>query len=240
MRETVAELYQAYLHRLPSLGDMNFWSASGYSVAELEQGVANLIVNPLVGQSTQQKVSAVLSQVWGADKVTPALVQSNTDFINAGGSWGQLMHTLIASDKLKAGISNTDGSLNLIQTTSIADSGWSFDAGNDTLLGGAGNDTLIGGRGNDLLDGGDGADIALWYGQASNFEVRIVTTGTTKDVALIDTSSGEVDIIRNIEQLQIGGVNFDATRLESVANVEAYLATHTDHHLQVVLVGLGN
>jgi hypothetical protein len=59
-------------------------------------------------------------------------------------------------------------------------------------------------------------------------------------VALIDTSSGEVDIIRNIEQLQIGGVNFDATRLESVANVEAYLATHTDHHLQVVLVGLGN
>jgi hypothetical protein len=49
-----------------------------------------------------------------------------------------------------------------------------------------------------------------------------------------------VDIIRNIEQLQIGGVSFDSTRLESFANVEAYLATHADHQLQVVLVGLAH
>ena len=106
--------------------------------------------------------------------------------------------------------------------------------------GGAGNDTLIGGRGNDLLDGGDGTDSALWYGQAANFEVRIVTNGTTKDVALVDTSSGEMDIIRNIEQLQIGGVSFDSTTLESLANVEAYLAAHADHHLEIVLVGLAH
>ena len=66
----------------------------------------------------------------------------------------------------------------------------------------------------------------------------MVGNGTSKDVALLDTSSGEVDIIRNIEQLQIGGVNFDASRLGSLLSVEAYLASHTDHHLQVVLLGL--
>ena len=107
-------------------------------------------------------------------------------------------------------------------------------------MGGAGNDTLVGGHGNDVLDGGDGTDSAVWFGTGANFEVRVVGSGTAKDVALVDTSSGEVDIIRNIEQLQIGGVSFDATKLESVANVEAYLAAHTDHHLEVVLVGLGH
>jgi hypothetical protein len=240
MRETIAKLYQAYLHRLPSVDEMNFWSTYGMNAVELAQGVVNLIINPLVGQSTQQKVTAVLSQVWGADKVMPELVQIGVDHINAGGTWSRVMQVLISHNNLKGAITNTDGSLNLTQSWSLADSGWSSDTGADTLLGGAGNDTLVGGHGNDVLDGGDGTDSALWYGQASNFEVRIVGSGTAKDVALVDTSSGEVDIIRNIEQLQIGGVSFDSTRLESFANVEAYLATHADHQLQVVLVGLAH
>ena len=240
MRETVTELYHLLLNKLPTVEEMNFWSTLGYTVPQLEQGAANMLLKYVLDIPTQFQVKFVMEQLWGAGKVTDAQVQSNTNLINAGGSWGQLIDALIKSDNFKVSLLNADGSMTLTQVSSMADSGWAFDTGADTLLGGAGNDTLIGGRGNDLLDGGDGADIALWYGQASNFELRIVGSGTTKDVALVDTSSGEVDIIRNIEQLQIGGVNFDATRLESVANVEAYLATHTDHHLQVVLVGLGN
>jgi Ca2+-binding RTX toxin-like protein len=170
--------------------------------------------------------------------VTAELVQIGTDYIDAGGTWGRVMQVLIGHDNLKGSITNTDGSLNLIQRWNLADSGWSFDTGADTLLGGAGNDSLVGGHGNDVLDGGDGTDTAVWFGVAANFEVQVVGSGTSKDVALVDTFTGEVDIIRNIEQLQIGGVNFDATSLESLANVEAYLATHTDHHLEVVLVGL--
>ena len=150
------------------------------------------------------------------------------------------MQVLISHNNLKGTITNADGSLNLTQSWSLADSGWSSDTGADTLLGGAGNDTLVGGRGSDLLDGGDGVDTAVWFGTAANFEVKIVGSGATKDVALLDTFSGEVDIIRNIEQLQIGGVSFDSTRLESLASVDAYLASHTDHHLEVVLVGLAH
>ena len=238
MRETIAELYQAYLHRLPSVQEMNYWCTSGWTAADLDQGVANLIVNPLTGQSVQQKVTAVLSQIWGANKVTPELVHIGVDHINAGGTWGRVVQVLIGADTFKAGMLNTDGSMTLTQQWSLTDSGWSSDTGADTLLGGAGNDTLVGGHGNDVLDGGDGTDTAVWFGQAANFEVQIVGTGANKDVALVDKSSGEVDIIRNLEQLQIGGVNLDATKLETLANVEAYLASHTDHHLEVVLVGL--
>ena len=57
-------------------------------------------------------------------------------------------------------------------------------------------------------------------------------------MALLDTRSGDVDIIRNIEQLQIGGVSLSATALQNVAAVETWLTSHTDHHLEVVLVGL--
>jgi hypothetical protein len=240
MRETVTELYDLLLNKLPTMQEMNFWATSGYSVAQLEQGAANLLLKYVLDIPTQFQVKFVMEQLWGAGKVTDAQVQSNTSLINAGGSWGQLVDALIKSDNFKAGLLNADGSMTLTQVSSMADSGWAFDTGNDTLLGGAGNDALIGGRGNDLLDGGDGIDTAAWYGNAANFEVKIVTTGTTKDVALLDTSSGEVDIIRSIEQLQIGGVSFDSTTLESVATVEAYLATHTDHHLEVVLVGLAH
>jgi hypothetical protein len=238
MRETVTQLYHLLLNKLPTMQEMNLWATSGYTVPQLEQGAANLLLKYVLGFPTQFQVKFVMEQLWGAGKVTDAQIQSNTNLINAGGSWGQLVDALIKSDNFKAALLNADGSMTLTQSSSMADSGWAFDTGADTLLGGAGNDTLIGGRGNDVLDGGDGTDSALWFGQPANFEVRIVGSGTARDVALIDTSSGEVDIIRNIEQLQIGGVNFDATKLESLSNVEAYLVAHTDHHLQVVLVGL--
>ncbi|MCX7246569.1 MAG: VCBS domain-containing protein [Burkholderiales bacterium] len=240
MRETVTELYHLLLNKLPTMQEMNFWATSGYSVAQLEQGAANLLLKYVLDIPTQYQVKFVMEQLWGAGNVTNEQILSNTNLIIAGGSWGQLVDALIKSQNFKVSLLNADGSMTLTQVSSMADSGWAFDTAADTLLGGAGNDTLIGGRGSDLLDGGDGADSALWYGQAANFEVRIVTTGTTKDVALLDTSSGEVDIIRNIEQLQIGGVSFDSTKLESLANVEAYLATHTDHHLEIVLVGLAH
>jgi subtilisin-like proprotein convertase family protein len=238
MRETVTQLYHLLLNKLPTMQEMNLWATSGYTVPQLEQGAANLLLKYVLGFPTQFQVKIVMEQLWGAGKVTDAQIQSNTNLINAGGSWGQLVDALIKSDNFKAALLNADGSMTLTQISSMADSGWSFDMGADTLLGGAGNDTLIGGRGNDVLDGGDGTDSALWFGQPANFEVRIVGSGTARDVALVDTANGEVDIIRNIEQLQIGGVTFDATKLESLSNVEAYLAVHTDHHLQVVLVGL--
>ena len=238
MRETVTELYELLLYRLPTVEEMSFWCSAGYSVAELEEGAARMLSKYVLGLPIQYQVQFVMGQVWGADKVTDAQVQSNTNLLNTGGTWAQLIDTLIKHDNFKAVLLDVNGSMTLTQSSSLPEIGWSPDIGADTLLGGAGNDTLVGGRGNDVLDGGDGLDTALWFGTVANFEVKMVGNGTSKDVALLDTSSGEVDIIRNIEQLQIGGVNFDASRLGSLLSVEAYLASHTDHHLQVVLLGL--
>jgi Ca2+-binding RTX toxin-like protein len=238
MRETVTELYKLLFYKLPTVEEMNYWCSAGYSVAQLEEWGANMLLKYVLGLPTQYQVKFVMGQVWGADKVTDAQIQSSTNLLNAGGTWAQLIDTLINHDNFKAALLNADGSMTLTQSSSLSEIGWSSDTGADTLLGGAGNDTLVGGRGNDVLDGGDGTDIALWFGTAANFEVEILGSGANKDVALLNTSTGEVDIIRNIEQLQIGGVNFDATKLESLSNVETYLASHTDHHLQVVLLGL--
>ena len=240
MRETVTELYQLLLNKLPTVEEMNFWSTLGYTVPQLEQGAANMLLKYVLDIPTQYQVKFVMEQLWGAGNVTNEQILSNTNLIIAGGSWGQLVDALIKSDSFRAALLNADGSMTLTQLSSMADSGCSSDTGADTLLGGAGDDTLVGGHGNDVLDGGDGTDTAVWFGLTANFELKIVGSGMTKDVALLDTSSGEVDIIRNIEQLQIGGVSFDSTKLESLANVEAYLASHTDHHLEVVLVGVGH
>jgi Ca2+-binding RTX toxin-like protein len=186
----------------------------------------------------QFKVKTLLNQIWGADKVTADLLQIGTDYINAGGNYGRVVEVLVKHDNFRNGLLGVDGSMTLTQSWSLADSGWASDTGKDSLLGGAGNDTLVGGHGNDVLDGGDGVDTAVWFATAANFEVQIVGSGTSKDVALLDRASGELDILRNIEQLQIGGVNFDATKLQSLTNVEAYLSGHADHQLQAVLVGL--
>lgn len=235
----VAQLYQGVLHRLPTVDEMNYWSSAGSSAPELAQFAANFMLEPMAGHSTTQKVSAVLGRIWGADQVTPELVALGVEHIDTAGSWGRVMQLLVAHTNNKGSITNADGSLNLTQNWSLAEAGWSLDTGADTLLGGAGNDTLVGGRGNDVLDGGEGSDTAVWVGLAANWEVRMVGSGTALDVALFNRQSGESDIIRNIEQLEIGGKSYDAAALQSPANVQAYLTTHADAQLEVVLVGLG-
>ena len=238
LRETVATLYQALSRQLPTVEEMNFWSTQGLSPQQLANAAALNFLAPWANSSVAVRLAALITEVSGADKVTGDALVLGRNHLAAGGTYGQILQALMDYQNVKASITTASGELSLTKTWTIADSGWSSDTGADTLLGGDGDDRLIGGGGNDVLDGGAGEDTAVWTGLASNFLVRVVGSGASRDVALVNSASGETDIIRNIEFLQIGDKRYDASELQNIAAVATYLETHAEAHLEVVLVGL--
>ncbi|OYU45063.1 MAG: hypothetical protein CFE44_09525, partial [Burkholderiales bacterium PBB4] len=238
LRETVATLYQAVIHELPTVEALNYWTTSGLSRAQMAQQAVDLLLTPMAGQTTEQKVRAVIGHVWGANNVTNDLVKIGVDYLAEGGTWGRILQVLASDAHVKDSMTTATGELSITKTWTIADSGWSSDTGADTLIGGDGDDRLVGGGGNDVLDGGAGEDTAVWTGLAANFLVRLVGTGASRDVALVNSLTGETDIIRNIEFLQIGDKKYDSSELQNLVAVSNYLQTHADAHLEVVLVGL--
>ena len=243
VRESVAQLFQAVLQRLPTMDEMNYWSTQGMDSEALMQVAAILLLTNYAGQSTAQQIKSVITLFWDAEKTTDELVKVGTDYLAAGGNWTKVVQVLVQHENLTRKITDTSGGLKLTQPWSFGDAGWSSDAGADTLLGGLGNDLLIGGGGNDMLDGGMGTDTAVWFGNSADFTVKIVSTpvagaAPTKDVAIVNTRTGDFDIVRSIEWVQFGDKTLDVQKLQSVANLEAYLSTHTDTNLEVVLMGL--
>ena len=73
--------------------------------------------------------------------------------------------------------------------------GW---IGNDSLNGGAGDDELYGDAGNDTLDGGAGTDFVGIAAVRAGYTLARANDGT---VTVTNTTSGEVDTLRNVEGL---------------------------------------
>ncbi|MEQ9200028.1 MAG: calcium-binding protein, partial [Rhodospirillales bacterium] len=100
--------------------------------------------------------------------------------------------------------------------------------GHDTLSGGGGNDTLVSGAGYDIVDGGDGTDIAVFTGNAADYDVSIdgmtvmVKGGrgaaTLTDIETIRFDDADYDVItRNLA---------DGTGTTSMANTTSAAAVY--------------
>ncbi len=84
-------------------------------------------------------------------------------------------------------------------------------ADRDFLFGGGGKDVLKGNSGNDKLVGGRNVDVALYNGNKNAYTVTKIGAGKYKVVD--DTGASSVDILSGIEQIKIGGTNFDIADL---------------------------
>lgn len=83
--------------------------------------------------------------------------------------------------------------------------------GDDTLDGGAGNDTLDGGQGNDTLVGGDGSDVALFDGNAGDYELR------REGDEIWVLRGAERDVLTGIETLSFADGLIDAATIGATA-----------------------
>ena len=132
----------------------------------------------------------------------------------------------------------TEGRLNLTQAGQIGEAGWGLDSGNDVL---------IGGNGNDILDGGAGTDQAVFLGALPHFSVQLrastasAATADQQELVLRNALSGEEDILRDVELLQIGGQAY-RIEWEGLQTQDTYqpLAEHVQgvSTQELVLVGL--
>ena len=230
--ETTALLFQGLTGKLPTLDFQNILATPEWTKDHLLQGAWNWYESTLPANlTTADKAKALITQTVGASMATSQNVQIAVDYLGQGGTWTKALDFLIHLPQVKDAITtqSADGPLlQLIQGSKFAETGWSFDSGNDTLLGGAGNDVLIGGGGNDLLDGGDGTDMAVYMGQVQHYGFTLQTNATSgqQEVLVRMLASGEVDTLRSVELLQVGGQTYRIDTQGLQQGVDYTLAGH--------------
>lgn len=245
--ETISLLFQGLTGELPTLQAMNTFATQGWSRAELLQAAWIWYEGTLpAGTTPPDKMKALISQTWGLEHATAQNIQIGLDYLAQGGSWSEGLGYLVAHANVRGQIT-TEGRLNLTQAGQIGEAGWGLDSGNDVLIGGEGNDVLIGGNGNDILDGGAGTDQAVFLGALPHFSVQLRASTASggvagqQEVVLRNALSGEEDILRDVELLQVGGQAY-RIEWEGLQTQDTYqpLAEHVQgvSTQELVLVGL--
>ncbi len=208
--ETTALLFQGLTGQLPTMAAMNALAGPEWSQQALLQGAWNWFEGTLpAGTSTADKAKALITQTVGAPLATAQNLQIAVDFLGQGGTWTQALDFLVHLPQVKGAITtqtSAGAQLNLVQASTIAETGWSAGSGNDTLLGGAGNDVMIGGGGSDALDGGEGTDMAVYFGVLQHYSFKVQTGANGQQEVLVrHIPSGDEDTLRSVELLQVGG-----------------------------------
>ncbi|PUE42311.1 hypothetical protein B9Z50_00070 [Limnohabitans sp. Bal53] len=129
--------------------------------------------------------------------------------------------------------------------------------GDDEINGGAGDDTLQGGAGNDTLDGGVGSRDLAGYWPDSQSQWTLSRQGL--DTLLTNNVSGEVDVLRGIEQISFSdafinlapSLNYEArnewesnniqgTDYDDVIDADALHSASTKYERDWIEAGQGN
>ena len=209
--QTISSLYQGLTGELPTLQAMNMFATLGWSQERLLQEAWNWYEGTLpAGASDAAKAQALISQTWGRAYATQDNVQAALAYLGQGGTFEEGLGLLVSQGPVRDAITQ-HGQMSLVKPATLSETGWLGEGGNDVLLGGAGNDVLIGGTGDDILDGGEGNDLASFVGTLQHFAVQLRASTASGAVAgdqelvLRHTLSGEEDILRNIEFVEIGG-----------------------------------
>lgn len=211
----VAWLVHGALGRLPTLSEMGALVNSDMT----RDMLGNLayqawsMVNPNVAtMNTPAKIQALTQQLFGTS-LDNSIVNAVQGFLNAGGTWGQIMLVAAESPLHTNRISKINGNgsgFALINNDHINEAGWG-NAGsiNKQLLGGVGNDILIGTGGNNTIDGGTGTDMAVFTGRLADYDISPFGT----EIFVTNRATGAMSTLRGIELLEIGGqvYNLDST-----------------------------
>jgi hypothetical protein len=225
----VALLHQAVIDRLPTLAELNLYSALPASEQQLARIAFDAFRASHAGFDSAPvaaQVRMLVEAVWGAGADAQALLPAAVQFINNGGSWTDGLLALARAPQGRAAVTG-NGQLNLAQPYDASESGWSADTGNDVLRGGGGNDRLVGGRGNDLLDGGTGTDRAVFHGRPQDLTAHTAVVEGQTALVLTHRLSGEIDTLISFEEWEFGGhVHGPAPAMASlVAGQEVELAS---------------
>ena len=204
----IALLVHALLGRLPTLAELSSITHAGYTVPQLAQMAHDYYVKTSGPhtQALETQLSTLINKIWGAGSSTNELVTLGVNHLNGGGSWGSVWLALAKAPQHTATLTDAQGNLSIVAHANLSETGWSLNAGDNSLEGGAGNDVLIGGMGNNVLDGGAGVDLAVFFGIAADFEaalVRNATTGT-HEMQFRHKLTGAVNTVRDVEYFQFG------------------------------------
>lgn len=220
---SIAALYQAVIHRLPSTEEMNDWSAQNLSAAQLSEIAYQYYLavhSNVLNQTPEQQVAHLIEQVWGSESVNSDWINAGVNYLNQGGSWGEMLLYMTSHENLRNGLLDSQGNLRLTQNMQTSETGWSSDSGDDILSGGQGNDTLIGGRGHNVLDGGAGTDSVVMIETAGSHHIMLNHAGRISiHRAEVFDMNDLVDIERVVfsdKTLDINASNLNPTTLKNI------------------------
>ncbi|MCZ2721330.1 DUF4347 domain-containing protein [Marinomonas sp. 15G1-11] len=224
--KTISLLYQAALDKLPTVEEVNALLAFNYTDSQL----ANLAYRAYLEQNRglsnltlEEKMTRLMSSIWGESRVTKEDVQSGVDYLSNKGTWIDGFLILSQHDNHIKSLITSKNELKLVDDFNTDETGWSSDTGNDVLFGGEGNDILVGGSGSDILNGGDGTDIIVQYGADTNYQFLIGIEG----LILSRLGTQERDTLIDVEQLVLSDqtVNISSSNL-AIENLHSITALY--------------
>ncbi|GKS70425.1 hypothetical protein W03_24290 [Nitrosomonas sp. PY1] len=233
--KTIATLYQAVTHQLPTTDEMNYWSSQNLSAMQASQ-IAYEYYLSISGDMSHLSIEAQLSRlidyVWGTGSTNNDLVNTGIEFLNGGGSWSEILLYLANHENLTTQLSDSNGNLQLTQDLSISEIGMSSDGGNDTLYGGSGDDILAGGYGHNFIDGGNGTDIVPMVETLSAHHISLTGNGSIKiernDGQATNDLQGVEKIAFSDQTLNMDFANLDAQTLKQVAGITRLMDKEAD------------
>lgn len=224
----IALLMHALFGRTPTLREMGSLMDSGLDSKALADAAHQywLHASGAAGQPVQAQVAALVDKVLGAGAANASLVALGVDYLKAGGSWADVWLALVRSSGYAQALTDAQGRLHLVERDAPGELGWRGDAGDNQLFGGAGNDVLIGGPGNNLLDGGSGTDMAVYFGALADYELAVQRNPGADGLQWLirHKATGNVDTVRNVELLMVGGSVYEVHAAPAGAGTGGYAA----------------
>lgn len=202
--QDTALLVHALTGRLPSVSEMGALAGGAFSSQELGAMAHAYFLQQhpaLATQAVEAQVAAVIAQAGGGSVSDSGLVGLGVQHLAAGGSWADIWLALARHHTHSAALTDAQGNLSLVHQSLLGETGWSASGGDDTLVGGAGNDVLVGGSGRNTLDGGEGTDMAVFFGQAADYQLA----RSGNDVLVRHKHSGDVSTVRDTELFMFSG-----------------------------------
>jgi len=202
--QDTALLVHALTGRLPSVSEMGALAGGAFSSQELGAMAHAYFLQQhpaLATQAVEAQVAAVIAQAGGGSVADSGLVSLGVQHLAAGGNWADIWLALARHHTHSAALTDAQGNLSLVHQSLLGETGWSVSGGDDTLMGGAGNDVLVGGSGRNTLDGGEGTDMAVFFGQAADYQLA----RSGNDVLVRHKHSGDVSTVRDTELFMFSG-----------------------------------
>ncbi|WP_153110542.1 DUF4347 domain-containing protein [Propionivibrio limicola] len=189
--ENLVLLYDAAFGRAPDLAGLSYWATGELSIDE--------IAHAFMGSAEWQQTIGTLDDRSYVEQLYLNVLDRAGEDAGVDYWLAQLdgsANTALTREDLFKAFASSEEHRSAVQTGNGFVLGTQINASEQNWIINSGDDILDGGAGDDLIYGGDGIDTIRYDGNVSDYQFRLGSDGL---IRVVDTASGDIDVISGVE-----------------------------------------